>query len=158
AGNLGSVKSFPAVIVRDSTIEGYMKRSCKNGGIYGAHYLEAGATKNNSVASVGISYNNNAQWHAFVGYAGSGAAVSSQYKNTDTPFDIYVNPHGVYSSWLDGGVEAVLEAAWACEQFGISSVNTSYGGSAKAVVKQFYKDFYGNSSPDTTKILNGSYA
>ncbi len=163
AGNLAEPTNFPAVIVRNQDYAERMEKCCKSGNIYACYYMEANATSNNNgYATTGLLQKDttNALWRSYVGFAGDSVDVSSKYKSTDAPFEILVNPHGLYSSWLDGGVESVLEAAWAAESFGLGSLSTSYGVNSKQIVSEFYSTFYGQapSSANLTKILDGSFA
>ena len=160
-------KKFPAVVVTDPDFKGKIKSNYSYGGMYGAHYLTAGDTDNNpSENAMGVKYSGGSAWWSWIGREGDYEVYSEPdvaYASTNDPFDIVVNPHGYYSSWIDGSIESVLEAAWAYETLyqayeeAPQPLNSQYGSSAADVVNYFYSTFYGN-APDTDGVLKGSYA
>ena len=63
-------------------------------------------------------------------------------ENLDTSAEtnaVIVNPHGLFSSWLEGSAESFLECAWAAT---IDDFDSDWDGSAAAEVKAFYETFY----------------
>ena len=70
-------------------------------------------------------------------------------------YDIYVNPAGFLGSWIDGGMESVIESTWAASMF-----NGYSGDDVSAQVQEFYSTFYGYelSGGELEDILSGAYA
>ena len=173
-GKHGSAK-FPAVIVANNDSKKRMEADRNSGsGLYSPYYLKAGATPNNDKNSaMGKQYassknSNMSLWKSYIGREGdvdetSCPADEAYSKNPQNAYDVLVNPHGYYSSWIDGSVESFLEAAWAYENIvakyrsEASSLKTSYGNSTEAIVTKFYETFYG-SAPRISKILSGGFA
>lgn len=180
-GKLEGVGRFPAVIVPNNTIKGYLEKDRDSGtGAYSPYYLEANETGNNPNDPVmGIAYKSSASskagcWVSYIGReegaiderTADTCIASEKYGKTTKCYDVLVNPHGVYSDWVAGSAESFLEAAWAYEAIvqeydgSAAALSTSYGSSAQEVVQTFYETFYGKSLSSTTakKVLNGGYA
>lgn len=130
---------FPAVIVADQKMKKAMQNSSKKpGDIYYPYPMTENRHEGSSIHSA-----------AYVGYSSNGHAVrsciglNSEGKtslNNDgevKEYSILVNPSGAFSDWAAGGVESVLESAWAYKTFR----STDYD--LKAKVKEFYESFYG---------------
>lgn len=70
-------------------------------------------------------------------------------------YNIYVNPAGFMGSWIDGGMESVIESTWAASKFcGYSE------DQVRSQVSEFYSTFYGRglSGDEVDAILSGAYA
>ena len=160
-------RQFPTVVVTDPDYKRNLQSNSGYGELYGAHYLALGETDNNpNNSAMGVKYSGGSAWWSWIGREGdyeTGDEPDIAYQTTNDPYDVWVNPHGYYSSWVNGSVESVLEAAWAFEYLyqayedspiGLSS---AYGTTAADVVTYFYTTFYGN-APDTDGVLDGSYA
>lgn len=180
-GKLEGVGRFPALIVPNSTIKGYLEKDRDSGnGAYSPYYLKANETGNNPNDPVmGIAYKSSDTskagcWVSYIGReegdiderTADTCIASEKYSKTTKCFDVLINPHGVYSNWVAGSAESFLEAAWAYEAIvqeydeSAAALSTSYGSSAQEVVQTFYEMFYGKSlsSNMAKKVLNGGYA
>ena len=174
-GNLAGTGRFPAVIVPTKKIKKYLEADRDSGsGVYSPHYLETNSTGNNAAGPVmGVVYESSkatkgSLWLAYVGRedgdiderTADTCFADSKYKSTTKAYDVLVNPHGVYSDWIDGSVESFLECAWANQEIAGAKLSTDYGNSAEAIVSTFYETFYGASCSNSqaSKILAGNYA
>lgn len=172
-GKHGEAK-FPAVIVATSEAKKRMEKDRNSSGVYAPYYLEAGSTGNNANNdAMGLPYSpskgsGKSLWRSYIGREGDidendCAALEDYSTKPAEAYDVLLNPHGVYSNWIKGSVESVLESAWAYENIvaehrkGASTLKTSYGNSAQSVVEYFYETFYGKSI-NASKILKGGYA
>lgn len=116
---LGS-PSYSYVVARTQSIASKMKRSrdvgtSKQTGLYGIYKTVAGSGKGGT---------------GFLSATGQycSAAISGKY-------DVVVNPSGLYSSWVDGSPESVLESVW------INDVNDGTSKLSSAI-KDYYELFY----------------
>ena len=178
-GKLAGQGRFPAVIVLDSDAKSAMEADRDSGtGVYSPHYLPQGSTENNKNYPVmGVAHANGATSSLWLSYIGrENGAIDSRseaeciaedaYIGATDCYDVLINPHGVYSNWVEGSVESFLEAPWAYEAIvaandaEASPLSTPYGSSAAEVVQAFYTQFYGVqiSIGAAQNILNGSYA
>lgn len=174
-GKRGAAR-FPAVIACTQEAKTCMENDRDSGdGVYSPRYVKAGETPNNphndamGLAWASKAESSGALWRAYIGREGDDideddSPANEEYsKNPQSAYDVLLNPHGYYSSWVGGSVESFLEAAWAYENIvakyrdSAKSLSTSYGNSAEAIVTKFYEEFYG-SAPDVSKILSGGYA
>ena len=65
--------------------------------------------------------------------------IDENLDTSSTTEALVVNPHGLFSSWIDGSAESFLECAWAAN---IGAFDNSWGGSVSTEVKAFYQLFY----------------
>ena len=171
---------FPAVIVTSASAQDALETDRDSGsGVYSPHYLAAGATANNKGYPVmGVKHagegGSSSLWLSYIGREsgsidsrnGSECAADEAYSGKTKVFDVLVNPHGMYSSWVNGSVESFLETPWAYETIvqandsRAAALNCAYGDSAAEVVQSFYRTFYGQAPSDseTARILSGGYA
>lgn len=77
---------------------------------------------------------------------------------------VYVNPHGLYSSWTDGSIESVLEVPWAYAAISLkgnkdTDVGLAVNGAStpSSIAVAFYEEFYGYSpsADDLSTIFSG---
>lgn len=123
SATLGS-ESFSYVIVRTQAIKASLDASqSQANGLYTA-YGTATPTTGSS------------QGRGFL--SGTGALCDSYIS---APFDVEVNPTGLYSSWIDGSPESVLEAVW------VNDLNTG-GSSLDGAIREYYQLFYGYAVSD----------
>ncbi len=71
------------------------------------------------------------------------------------PYDIKINPKGLFSAWNEGGPEGILESLWAAHvYYGVISEEELIG-----YIQELYSNFYGYplSDTDIQTILAGGY-
>lgn len=146
-------EEFPAVIVASQEIKGLLEKDAKReNGLYHPYPLVSnskGGTQ--TVQTVGFVSKNLV--HACIGAHDQGSAsVLNDGKGDVELYDIHVNPCGLFSSWLDGSVESVLESAWAYKTF------RDEGYDLEEKITEFYSSFYGYdlTGDEIKKILAGS--
>ena len=130
---------FPGVIVATQAMKSSMEREAtRAAGIY-FPYPATSSTHGGVVSATMVGFFNGSNLVAScIGTSGEGL---SSFLNDGSgkvgSYGIYVNPHGLFSSWADGSVESVLETAWVYKTFR----NEDYD--LDAVISRFYSEFYG---------------
>ena len=117
---LGSEK-FPYVIASTQTVAAKMKASVDNANKKGKGIYATYGTVTGTDGKGGIGF-----------LSGSGQYCSAAISGS---FDVLTNPCGLYSSWIDGSPESVLESVW------ISDINNDTS-TLSAHIKDFYELFY----------------
>ena len=80
--------------------------------------------------------------------------ISSSIASDD--YYVYVNPHGIFSSWADGSMESILEAAWASCVF---QAGGDDGGFLEDRVRTLYSELYGFDLGEMyDDVIDGVYA
>lgn len=115
--------TFPVVIVADNGMKkSFLKSASSSKGVYHAF----GWVEDDGGSYQGVK----------VGNVDIFSAISDEAKVEDI---VKVNPHGLFSSWIEGSAEACLESAWIAN---IDEFDNDWNGKATAKVKEFYKTFY----------------
>lgn len=130
-------KKFPKVIVGSKKMKAaFVSGSAKKGPYCVYDPIESGSER------AGFEFNGT---HVY-------AAI---HPGTDLDKSVLVNPSGLFSDWTQGSVESFLESAWIAS---IDEYKSSWKGSVKTEVKDFYKTFYRYdlSASEVDKILEGS--
>lgn len=136
---------YPAVVVASKAMKTQMEQDRDSGrGIYTVYPFH---TKDHDTSGVGIKVGTT----ILASVIGAEATASRQ---TGTGYEVYVNPHGIVSSWTDGSVESPLESLWAAVVFqGLDE------GVLEEYVQRFYREMYGVelSASQCARILDGTY-
>ncbi|MDO4502900.1 MAG: hypothetical protein Q4D06_06920 [Coriobacteriia bacterium] len=132
--------SFPKIIVTKQSIKAALiANSEKGNGMYTPYGWNGADGTGRVIEAYGANLGN-IILYSTIGVDGDKANADDGNLMGDViPDDaILVNPHGVFSDWTQGSVDAFLEAAW------ISDVanDEANGVDWKAVAKDFYKSFY----------------
>ena len=148
---LGTEK-FPGVIVASQDMKVAMEKEFERArGIYHP-YPPTTSSRGGAVSLSMVGYYNGSNLVAScIGTSGAGSAsVLNDGVGAVQSYSIYVNPQGLFSSWTDGSVESVLEAAWVYKTFHDPDYDLD------SLVKAFYKDFYGYDLGDNLgTVLDG---
>ncbi len=150
-GSSFGTDDFPVVIAGTKAIKKNFVNSAKKSG---SLYYPYPMVEDELMDAFGLKANGKDVLWSSVGVDGSKAKENAFASSSDVADAVLVNPHGLFSSWLTGSVESVLEAAW---------VNDVANGKDSAVdyesyIEEFYKDFYRYdemSSSDVSTIVGG---
>jgi hypothetical protein len=162
---IGSAR-FPAVVVSSQTIANSMSadKSAANETLYKVYGLQ-------TLVSNGVTYN----WVGPMGSSDPTAGGEIRFStagmlqhqepnqtssaaqgiiDANPDYGIYVNPSGLFESWVDGSVESILEAAWISTMFDTGGFTQS---SMTQKITEFYQTFYGHTltSAELNLILAG---
>ena len=144
AVGLGTEK-FPKVIVADQKMKKTMEKASKSSGdVYYAYPVTQNKHEGSSISTspyVGYA----AQGHPVRSCIGLNSEGTSDLNNDGKvqQYDIVVNPSGGFSDWAVGGVESILESAWAYKTFRDEDYDL------KSKVEEFYKTFYDHDLSDS---------
>ena len=143
-------EEFPGVIVATQEMKAAMEREAlRSRGAY-FPYPATTSTRGGVVNATMVGFDNGDNLvAACIGTRGSGLQSVLNSGDGDVgAYDIHVNPHGLFSSWTDGSVESVLEAAWVYKTFR----NESYDLDSQ--VRAFYRDFYGYELDESDELTD----
>lgn len=128
---------FPGVIVATQEMKIAMEAEAIRDGAYYPYPVASNSRGGVASSTMVGFYNGSNLIAACIGTEGSGLrSFLNDGSGKVGTYDIHVNPHGLFSSWTDGSVESVLEAAWIYKTFR----NEDYD--LNKIVKDFYQDFY----------------
>ena len=136
-------ETFPVVIVATERMkQAFLASASDSSGIY----QPFGFTTS--------PYDMNTFHGTLVGRKAVYSAIAEDLDISPTTKAIVVNPHGLFSNWIDGSAESFLECAWAAN---IQSFESDWTGSAADEVKAFYQEFYRYdiSDGEVQSVLNG---
>ena len=138
-GSSFGTESFPSIIVGSQHAKTQIvKNSKKSDGAY--HPYGLAQSKDSGIlvkafgklVGTGICYSS-------IGVEGSTRGESNAFSSGQIDESaVYVNPHGLFSSWTEGSIESVLEAAWVNDE--VAGNDEKVG--AEDLVEQFYETFY----------------
>lgn len=130
-------------------------------GLYAAYECQAESYDGNYIGLIDAAGVFNAAYIGFVPGTSAESTIQTKrsvaydrYLNGENPYEIIVNPHGLYSSWTDGSLEAALECQW------IYDLYHSDGdfSQTRSAIRNFYSTFYGYDLSDAQidQILAGA--
>ncbi len=150
-GSSFGTSDFPVVIAGTNAIKkNFVASARKSGSLYYPYSM----VKDELMDTFGLKANGKDVLWSSVGVDGSKATENVFSSSSDVADAVLVNPHGLFSSWLTGSVESVLEAAWVSDVANGSGAAVDY----ESYIEEFYKDFYRYdemSSSDVSTIVGG---
>lgn len=127
---------FPGVVVATQAIKDrLLEDAARDNGLYHP-YPVVSKGEFAVTSSVGF-YTGGNLVDACIGTHGMGTKSTLNDGTATEYYDVHVNPAGLFSSWIDGSMESVLEAAWAYQTFRDDTYNL------EEQVHSFYQEFYG---------------
>lgn len=127
--------TFPNVIAATKKIKSQFVSASKSDGDL---YYPYGLVRSDVTNTFGRKVGGDVLWSC-VGIDGADAGEENIFgKDKTVSSAVLVNPHGLFSSWLGGSPEGVLEAAWANDVAAGNGTKVGY----ESKIEDFYKDFY----------------